>query len=78
MTLIGIGAIAVLVLLQNLLGSELNALFLKLPGIDKVLHIAEYLLIVVCVHALAGRMSSERRRPRPNRGRRRDPDSDSG
>ena len=55
LTLVGIGGIAILVLLQNLLGSELNTLFLKMPGIDKVLHITEYLLIVVCVHALAGR-----------------------
>ena len=32
----------VLVFAQNLFGSDLNAFFLSLPGIDKVLHFAEY------------------------------------
>ena len=52
-----IGGIAALVLLQNLFSSELNVLSLKLPGIDKVLHLMEYILIVWCVHALAGRLT---------------------
>ena len=57
LTYLAIGGIAVLVLLQNLLGSELNTLFQRLPGIDKILHIVEYFLIVVCMHALAGKIT---------------------
>ena len=56
----GLAAIAVLVFGQNLFGRELNALFLRLPGIDKALHVLEYLLVYVAVHALAGRVWPDR------------------
>lgn len=52
----GVGAVVSLVFLQNLFGGPLNAFFLGFPGIDKVLHVLEYLLVFVAVHALAGRV----------------------
>lgn len=44
------------VLAQNFFGRELNALFLRWPGIDKGLHVLEYLLVYLAVSALAGRV----------------------
>jgi len=53
----GITGILAVILTANLFGEQLNALFLTLPGIDKVLHVAAYIVVVVAVHALAGRFS---------------------
>lgn len=47
-----LAAVVALVLLQNLLGAPLNALFLRYPGIDKVLHLVEYLLVFAGVHRI--------------------------
>lgn len=49
----GVIAVAAAILAENLFGRELNAVFLRYPGIDKVLHTIEYALVVVGVHALA-------------------------
>lgn len=46
-------AVVILVLVQNLFGGPLNAFFLRFPGIDKVLHVLEYLLIFVAVRRIA-------------------------
>jgi Tfp pilus assembly protein PilF len=55
----GGAALVALVFAQNLFGRELNAFFLKMPGIDKVLHFLEYVLVVVGVHALPRRVISD-------------------
>lgn len=47
-------AVLTVVLAENLFGRELNAFFIRFPGIDKVLHIVEYLLIFIALHAVAG------------------------
>lgn len=56
-------AVAGVVLAMNLFARELNALFLKYPGIDKVLHVFGYLLVYVVVYVSAERMT-------PDEGRR--------
>ncbi len=38
----------------NLVSGPLNGLFLRLPGIDKVLHVTFYLVLFILVRALAG------------------------
>ena len=52
----GIGA---LILSQNFFGRELDAFFLRYPGVDKPLHVLEYFLVVVLVH---GALTSMRTR----------------
>ena len=51
--LAGAAAAGVLVLGQNLFGRQVNALFLLLPGIDKVLHFIEYCALFVVLDRLA-------------------------
>ena len=53
----GIVGILTVILSGNLFGDQLNELFLKLPGIDKVLHVVAYAVVVVVIHTLAGRLS---------------------
>jgi tetratricopeptide (TPR) repeat protein len=45
------GGIGTLILAQNLFGREVDAFFLRYPGVDKPLHFLEYFLVVVLVHA---------------------------
>jgi Tfp pilus assembly protein PilF len=45
-------------LAANLKGRELNALFLALPGIDKVLHVAFHALLFPVLRTLAGTVAS--------------------
>lgn len=53
LALAGAGALLLLVVLQNLFGSQLLELTLLLPGIDKLLHVIEYLLAFTILHKLA-------------------------
>jgi tetratricopeptide (TPR) repeat protein len=52
---LAVAGLALMVFVQNLLGRELNAFFLRFPGIDKGLHTVEYFLVVVLVYALGRR-----------------------
>jgi len=56
-------AMLALLLLANLFGHQLNAFFLRYPGIDKVVHVLAYLLFsVVLQRAAAGLVPDYRRR----------------
>jgi Tetratricopeptide repeat len=52
---LGVTAVSAVIFAENLFGGELDALFLRFPGIDKGLHALEYCLVVVVVHTLARR-----------------------
>jgi len=43
---------AAIVFAENLFGAQLNAFFLRFPGIDKLLHATEYAVVFVYVHWL--------------------------
>jgi Tfp pilus assembly protein PilF/VanZ family protein len=51
----GVAGVAAVIFAENLFGRELNAFFLRFPGIDKGLHTLEYLFVVVLLHALVRR-----------------------
>jgi tetratricopeptide (TPR) repeat protein len=51
----GLAGLAAAILAENLFAGELNAFFLRFPGIDKLLHTVEYALVMIWVHALARR-----------------------
>lgn len=51
----GVPAIAMVVFAENLFGQQLNAMFLRLPGLDKVLHVLQYLFVFAAVYLLAPR-----------------------
>ena len=52
---LGLMGLAAAIFAENLVGGELNTLFLRFPGIDKLLHTLEYALVTVCVYTLARR-----------------------
>jgi tetratricopeptide (TPR) repeat protein len=58
----GMAALIILALGHNLFSGVVNALWLAVPGLDKVLHIAGYAVLYVSLHALAGRSGI----PRPH------------
>jgi tetratricopeptide (TPR) repeat protein len=58
---IGFAVIAIAVFSENLFGREFNNLFLRLPGIDKVLHFTEYFAIFLVIFWLAGRVTQNPR-----------------
>jgi VanZ family protein len=58
----GLIALAAVVLAENMFGRQLNALFLAHPGLDKILHTVEYLLVFVYVYWVAGSVAPERTR----------------
>lgn len=47
---------------QNLFGAQLNAFFLRFPGIDKVLHVIEYFVLVQLMNAAFAAMAADRSR----------------
>jgi hypothetical protein len=55
------GLLTVLIFSENLFGRRLNALFMLLPGIDKILHGLEYAIVFACFYRLA----AQRFAPRP-------------
>ena len=54
----GLIVMAVVVFAENLFGRELNALFLRYPGIDKVLHAVEYSFVFIFAHWLLGGLTN--------------------
>jgi hypothetical protein len=52
-------ALVAAVFAENLFGREVNRLFLALPGIDKVLHVAEYFAVFLIIYWLAGRVTRD-------------------
>ena len=58
---VGIAGIVLVVFSENLFGQQSNAFFLRMPGIDKVLHVLEYALVFAGVYALGSRLRPSRR-----------------
>ena len=60
---IAVGATLIVapVLAENFFGRQLNAFFLRAPGIDKGLHVLAFFLIFVAVYWLAGHVSRNAR-----------------
>jgi tetratricopeptide (TPR) repeat protein len=55
----GTAALMVLVLSMNVFGQELNALFLRYPGIDKALHVLGYMTAYAAIYWLAGNLTHD-------------------
>jgi tetratricopeptide (TPR) repeat protein len=51
---IGVFAVAIVLIAANLLGVELNAFFVSLPGIDKAAHVVAYAFAFACIHSATG------------------------
>ena len=51
---IGIAMVVAILLTANLVGFELNALFLAAPGSDKVVHFFAYAIAFVCIFIVSG------------------------
>ncbi|HET7219013.1 MAG TPA: VanZ family protein [Vicinamibacterales bacterium] len=54
---IGLALLVAIIAGANLVGVELNGLFLRIPGSDKVVHVIAYTAAFVCFFALAGIVS---------------------
>jgi tetratricopeptide (TPR) repeat protein len=58
----GLVVVAAVVFAENLFGHQLNALFLRFPGIDKILHGIEYSLVFAIAYWLLQSVTTDPRR----------------
>jgi tetratricopeptide (TPR) repeat protein len=57
----GAAVLVAIMFALNLVGAQLNHLFLRFPGIDKVLHFTFHALLFTCLRALATLVTANRR-----------------
>ena len=57
----GAPALVAVIVGLNLIGTQLNDLFLRFPGVDKVLHIGFSVLLFISVHAVVARVVANSR-----------------
>jgi len=58
----GLSLLMLLILVPNLFGPQLNAVFLTSPGLDKVVHVLAYFLVFVTAYWLGLRLTGDARK----------------